>query len=79
VAILLVLASPPADAGAVRAKAAVEPTSSSVESTVSSLLKQAEEIEAELAQTPGDEVLSPGLAILVAPALFQLAELSLNS
>jgi hypothetical protein len=130
VAILLVLASPPADAGAVRAKAAVEPASSSVESTVSSLLKQAEEIEAELAQTPGDEGLlanltrtrisaanamitngtgdskvggeamrqqlafahvawskylkvakppSPGLAILVAPALFQLAELSSNS
>jgi hypothetical protein len=130
VAILLVLASPPADAGAVRAKAAVEPTSLSVESTVSSLLKQAEEIEVELAQTPGDEGLlenltrtrvnaanamiadgavdsmsgveemkrqlalagvawskylkvakkpSPGLAILVAPAFFRLAELASNS
>lgn len=149
-AILLVLASPPADAGAARAghTEAVEPTcrthttvegktladprsgtTSSVESAVSGLVRQAEEIEAELARTPGDEALlenltrtridaanamiadgtldsksdveevkhqltlagavwseylkvakkpSPGLAILVAPALFQLAELSSN-
>jgi hypothetical protein len=150
-AILLVLASPPADAGAARTgyKAAVEPTcrtrtvvdekklggtrsgtTSSFENTVAGLLKQAEEVEAELAHMPGDEGLlakltrtrinaanamitdgagesksgvdevkqqfalarvvwseylkvtkrpSAALAILVAPALFQLAELSSNS
>jgi hypothetical protein len=128
VAILLVLASSPADAGAVQASRSR--TATSAESVVSSLLGQAEEIEAELAQTPGDEGLLanltrtrviaantmltdgagesksgveevkqqlvlasvawsgylkvarkpiPGLAILVAPALFQLAELSSNS
>jgi hypothetical protein len=128
VAILLVLASPPADAGAVQAGRSR--TTSSAESVVSSLLGQAEQIEAELAQTPGDEGLLanltrtrvsaantmvtdgagesksgveevrqqlvlagvawsqylkvarkpiPGLAALVAPALFQLAELSSNS
>jgi hypothetical protein len=128
VAILLVLASPPADAGVVQAGRSR--TTSSTESAVSGLLGQAEEIEAELVRTPGDEGLLadltrtrintaktmitdgsgdsksgveevkeqftlagvawsgylkvarkpiPGLAILVAPALFQLAELSLNS
>lgn len=124
VAMLLVLASPPANAEAVRAN------TSSVENAAAGLVKQAEEIEAELAQTPGDEVLlenltrtrvdaanamtaagtldsksdveemkqqlglagvawskylkvankpSPGLASLVAPALFQRAELSSNT
>jgi hypothetical protein len=128
VAILLSLASPPADAGAVQAGRSRSATSA--ESVVSSLLGQAEEIEAELAQTPGDEGLLadltrtrittantmitngsgdsksgveevkqqlvlagvawsqylkvarkpiPELATLVAPALFQLAELSSNS
>jgi hypothetical protein len=128
VTILLLLASPPADAGAVQASRSR--TATSAESRVSSLLGQAEEIEAELAQTPGDEGLLtnltrtrviaantmltdgagesksgveevkqqfalasvawsgylkvarkpiPGLAVLVAPALFQLAELSSNS
>jgi hypothetical protein len=129
--VLLVLVSPPADTQAAQAgyKAAVESTAS-VEGAVPILLKQAEEIEAELAQTPGDEGLlanltrtrinaanamiadgagdskggseetkqqlvlaaaawseyltvakkpSPGLAILVAPALVQLAELSSSS
>jgi hypothetical protein len=124
VAILLLFASPSADAGAARA------TPLSAESPVSGLLKQAEEIEAELARTPGDEGLlanltrtrvdaanamianglldsksdveemkqqfglagvawskylkvakkpSPGLAILVGPAFFRLAEFSSNS
>ena len=127
VAMFLVLASPPADARVVQADRSQTP--SSAESVVSSLLAQAEEIEAELARTPGDEGLLAdltrtrintaktmitngsgdsksgvdevkqqfaladvawsgylkvarkpisGLAILVAPALFQLAELSSN-
>lgn len=136
VAILLVLALPAAGAEAARVgngKELDDPGStitSSVESAVSGLLRQAEEIEAELVRTPGDEKLlaslartrvnaadamitegasdsesgveeikqqltaadaawseylkvarkpSPGLATLVAPALFQLAELSSNS
>lgn len=125
-AILVVLASPPVDAGAARAGHRVL----SAEGAVPSLLQQAEEIEAELAQTPGDEALlesltrtrisagnamvangvldsnseveemrqqfglagvawskylkvakkpSPGLAILVGPAFFRLAEISSNS
>jgi hypothetical protein len=128
VAMLLVLVSPPADAGVVPAGRSQTP--SNAESAVAGLLGQAEEIEAELARTPGDEGLLadlirtrintantmitngsgdsksgveevkeqfaladvawsdylkvarkpiPGLAILVAPALFQLAELSSNS
>ena len=53
VALLLVVAPPPAEAGAVQ----VGGPASDIESAASDLLKRAEEIEAELARTPGDEAL----------------------
>ena len=125
-ALLLVVAPPPAEAGAVQ----VGGPASDVEGAASNLLKRAEEIEAELARRPDSEALlaqltrtrinaantlisdgagestrgvaevkqqlalgrvawseymkvarKPGfaLATLVAPALFELAELSSNS
>jgi hypothetical protein len=126
VALLLVVAPPPAEAGAVQ----VGGPASDIEGAPSNLLKRAEEIEAELARRPDNEALlaqltrtrinaantlindgagestrgvaewkkqlalgrvawseylkvarKPGVALatLVAPALFELAELSSNS
>ena len=60
VALILLLASPPADAGAVQVAcgAVVDPTCSGTasggENQVAGLLGQAEEIEAKLARTSGD-------------------------